>query len=237
MKDVSKSRDSFLKQLNYTFKNQKFLDIALTHSSYVNEHNMKYSQSNERLEFLGDSIIGFVIAEYLFLEMKENREGLLSKIRAQLVNEHTLSLLANKIGLGKFIRFGRGEAKSGGSYRSSILADALEALIGAVYLDSSYEETRQVVLHLYREVFLKLDSYHFNNDYKSALQEALQEKGMIPEYQLTKTLGPDNDRTFYTDVKINKKKLGWGIGKTKKKSEQNAAKMALERMGEIFGKN
>lgn len=213
---------------NYHFKNYELLKNALTHTSYVNEHGLQYFQSNERLEFLGDSIIGFIMAEYFFLKSHENHEGTLSKQRAKVVNEHILATIANHLEIGSMIYFGRGEEKNGGRYRESILADAFEALIGAIYLDSDFETVKSVVLTLFQDSIQHVDQNDENGDFKSILQEHLQNHGMVPTYQLVRTSGPDNNKIFYSTVSVEGKVLGFGQGRTKKKSEQYAAKEALK---------
>ena len=144
-----------LNNLNYSIKDKKLLETALTHSSFINEHNNKEYTSNERLEYLGDAVLDLVIAEYFFNSNIALNEGELSKLRSEVVNEHSLAIIANDLSLGDFIKFGKGEIKSGGKNRESILADALEALIGAIYLDSDLETTRKIILNIFDKIYKK----------------------------------------------------------------------------------
>lgn len=217
------------KKLNYNFKDKGLLKTALTHSSYVNENKMKQYDSNERLEFLGDAILGLVIGEYFYKKFPHDLEGSLTKMRAESVNEKVLFFIAKGLGLGDYIRFGKGEEKNGGSKRESTSADALEALIGAVYLDSDFKVAKNIILSLFDE-FLKEDGYKlFNIDFKTMLQEEVQKSGQKSEYKLVKEEGPDNDKTFFTELYLDGILEGKGSGKTKKESQQEAAKVALER--------
>ncbi|CAG7587386.1 Ribonuclease 3 [Peptoniphilus tyrrelliae] len=219
------------KKLNYTFKDIKLLKKALTHSSYVNENNMKSYESNERLEYLGDAVLGLVIGEYFYKNFPKDLEGSLTKMRAESVNEKVLFYISKKLSIGNAIEFGKGEIKNGGRTRESTSADALEALIGAIYLDSDFDNAKRIVLNLFQD-FLEEDSYKlFNIDFKTKLQEEVQKSGKKAEYKLVREEGPDNDKTFYTELFLDKVLVGRGKGKTKKESQQEAARYAFERRG------
>lgn len=219
------------KKLNYTFKDIKLLKKALTHSSYVNENNMKSYESNERLEYLGDAVLGLVIGEYFYKNFPKDLEGSLTKMRAESVNEKVLFYISKKLSLGDAIEFGKGEIKNGGRMRESTSADALEALIGAIYLDSNFDNAKRIVLNLFQD-FLEEDSYKlFNIDFKTKLQEEVQKSGKKAEYKLVREEGPDNDKTFYTELFLDEVLVGRGKGKTKKESQQEAARDAFERRG------
>jgi len=217
------------KKLNYNFKDKGLLETALTHSSFVNENKMKQYESNERLEFLGDAVLGLVIGEYFYKSFPRDLEGSLTKMRAESVNEKVLFFISKDLELGDFIRFGKGEKKNGGNKRESTSADALEALIGAIFLDSNFNNAKKIVLNLFDE-FLKEDGYKlFNIDFKTMLQEEVQRSGQKSEYKLVKEEGPDNDKTFFTELYLDEVLAGRGSGKTKKESQQEAAREALER--------
>lgn len=217
------------KKLNYNFKDKGLLETALTHSSFVNENKMKQYESNERLEFLGDAVLGLVIGEYFYKSFPRDLEGSLTKMRAESVNEKVLFFISKGLELGDFIRFGKGEKKNGGNKRESTSADALEALIGAIFMDSNFNNAKKIVLNLFDE-FLKEDGYKlFNIDFKTMLQEEVQRSGQKAEYKLVKEEGPDNDKTFFTELYLDEVLAGRGSGKTKKESQQEAAREALER--------
>ena len=217
-------------KLNYKFNNKKLLQNALTHSSYANEVRNGIT-SNERLEFLGDSVLSIIVAEYLFLHYKSIPEGELTKLRASLVCEKTLCKFSMELELGKFLKLGKGEDKGGGRERDSILADAFEALLAAIYLDGGMEvATKHVLRFVIPEIEDK--NQHTFNDYKTALQEIIQRN---PEEYVTYVLkgesGPDHDKVFEVEVHLNSNVIGRGKGKNKKQAEQMAAKQALELMG------
>ena len=217
-------------KLNYKFNNKKLLQNALTHSSYANEVRIGIT-SNERLEFLGDSVLSIIVAEYLFLHYKSIPEGELTKLRASLVCEKTLCKFSRELELGKFLKLGKGEDKGGGRERDSILADAFEALLAAIYLDGGMEvATKHVLRFVIPEIEDK--NQHTFNDYKTALQEIIQRN---PEEYVTYVLkgesGPDHDKVFEVEVHLNSNVIGRGKGKNKKQAEQMAAKQALELMG------
>ncbi len=217
-------------KLGYKFNNLNLLKNALAHSSYANEVRNGVT-SNERLEFLGDSVLSVIVADYLFSNFKAIPEGELTKLRASLVCEKTLCGFSREIGLGEFLLLGKGEEKGGGRERDSILADAFEAVLAAIYLDGGMEKARKFVM---RFVLPELEHHETDGfkDYKTALQEIIQRN---PEESVTYILksesGPDHDKVFEVEVHLNSNVIGIGKGKNKKRAEQMAAKQALELMG------
>lgn len=215
--------------IKYKFKNKEYILEALTHSSYSNE-NKAYS-FNERLEFLGDSVLGIVISDYLFKNETKLPEGELTKLRANIVCEESLSDVAKEINLGRHILLGRGEEATGGRERSSILADAFEAVIAAIYLDGGIEEAKVFVLDHMKEIIQDSIKGRIFRDYKTHLQEVVQSQGESNiTYNLVEEIGPDHNKRFVMQVKLNDEVLGRGEGKSKKEAEQSAAKQALRRM-------
>lgn len=210
------------------FHQLSILDQALTHSSYANENKGKHGFYNERLEFLGDAILDLVVGEYLFLQYPHMPEGELSKARASVVSETPLAAVCTSFCMGEYVLLGKGELASGGRTRASIMADAFEAVVGAIYIDSTYEEARKFILHQlkgYLELVAKGD---YGKDYKTLFQEFVQRDGEHTiGYKLCRQEGPDHDKTFYMEVIVNGKTLGEGAGKTKKDAEQHAAHKAL----------
>lgn len=221
------------KSLEYSFKNRALLERALTHSSYANEVK-DCEGSNERLEFLGDSVLSLVVAEYIFANHKEAPEGELTRMRAAVVCEGALCGFSRSLGLGKFLRLGKGEHHNGGDERPSILADAFEAVLAAMYLDGGYEVAKRHVLRFVVPM-LKAETQPAEalHDYKTLLQEIIQKN---PEeqlaYRVTGESGPDHDKSFTVEVRLNSNVIGSGTGHTKKAAEQAAARQALELMGE-----
>ena len=218
-------------KLNYTFRDRELLSEALNHSSYANEHRGAGVSSNERLEFLGDSVLGLVTAEFLFTRHPDLPEGDLTRIRAALVCEQSLYEAAQKLQLGGYLRLGRGEESGGGRRRPSILADAMEAIFAAVYLDGGITEAsaliHRVLLDVEREEVVK----QRRQDYKTALQELVQRTpGQTITYRLVQELGPDHCRVFVTEVSVNDVAVGRGEGRSKKEAEQAAAAAALQSM-------
>lgn len=214
--------------LGYHFKNPALLARALTHSSYANERHVD-TGDNERLEFLGDSVLGFITAEYLFANHRDFPEGELTKLRAYAVCEKSLFSYAEEIGLGNYLKLGKGEERTGGRTRPSVLSDAFEAVIAAIYLDSGMDEAKKFVL---RFVVPYVEAKPTFKDYKTMLQEVVQKnQGETLEYVLVSETGPDHDKCFTVEVHLNSNVIGRGVGGSKKKAEQNAAKEALELMG------
>ncbi len=214
-------------ELGYTFQNPALLDRALTHSSYANEREAL--GDNERLEFLGDSVLGFITAEYLFSEHKGVPEGELTRLRAYAVCEKSLDVYAREIGLGDYLLLGKGEERTGGRERASVLSDAFEAVIAAIYLDGGMEAAKKFVL---RFVHPYVEAKPVFKDYKTMLQEVTQKNpGETLEYVLVSESGPDHDKHFEVEVHLNSNVIGRGSGPSKKKAEQDAAHEALALMG------
>lgn len=215
-------------KIGYTFKNKQLLQTALTHSSYANEHHGDV-QSYERLEFLGDSILGLVTADFLYHHEPKLPEGRMTRLRAELVCEASLHSVALELGLGEYMRLGRGEEHTGGRKRASILADMVESVIAAMYIDSgSIDNSRRFILERILS-HAELDEKHRSADYKTRLQELVQQTaGGRVNYELIGETGPDHCKTFSYRVYVNGKPAGEGSGRTKKEAEQMAAGCALE---------
>lgn len=218
------------KAIGYEFKNIALLKTAVTHSSYANEAK-RHVQYNERLEFLGDSVLSLIVSDYLFTHDSNLAEGELTKIRASLVCEKSLSEFAMKINLGDFLILGKGEHQTGGNKRPSILADAFEAVIAAIYLDGGMENAKKFVLRFVEPALVSHKPKAFR-DYKTELQEIVQQN---PEekldYVLVSESGPDHNKHFTVEVHLNSNIIGRGSGRTKKEAEQQSAREALELMG------
>lgn len=220
----------FEEKIGYSFKNKELLHEALSHSSYANEQK-KGRNSNERLEFLGDSVLSIVVSEHLFTHFKHLPEGELTKIRASLVCEKALFEFAKKIDLGRHILIGKGEEHSGGRERPSIVSDAFEAVIAAIYLDGGMDAAKKYILGFIPKDLDKNSSKALH-DYKTVLQEIIQRNPEEKvEYVLKDQTGPDHDRKFVVQVYLNSNVIGQGEGHSKKQAEQLAAKEALELMG------
>lgn len=234
--DINKmieANEEFEKNIHYTFNDKRLLLLALTHSSYTNENGKSEFPSNERLEFLGDSILYIVISEYLYLNKPNMAEGKMTKVRALVICSTSLVEVAKKVELGKYILLGNGEEITGGRTRDSLLEDAFEALIGAVYLDSDMETVKRFILDVMSGVIQDVLRGKIFLDFKSKLQEKVQHDGLIGiSYNIVKEEGPDHDKVFVADVEIDGKVMGEGLGRTKKEAEQNAAKQVLERIND-----
>lgn len=217
--------------IGYSFKDKLLLEQALTHTSYVNECKDKDRKHNERLEFLGDSVLSLVIAEELYKRFPKLPEGELTRIRASLVCEKTLYILAKEINLGQYLFVGKGEETTGGRNRPSILSDAYEAVIAAIFIDGGIEEAKKYILTRMQKN-IEEHGPELPEDYKSELQEIVQQN---PEervnYVLVEERGPDHNKTFTIEVRLNSNCIGKGTGSSKKQAEQLAAKQALELMG------
>lgn len=213
--------------IGYAFRDQALLVSAMTHSSYANECQAVARSDNERLEFLGDAVLDLVVSEYLLTSQPVLNEGGLTRLRAEVVALPSLAELAKSLGLGTFLLLGKGEERSGGRDKASLLADALEALFGAVFLDGGYAAAREVILPLYAPL-LNLAESDEGQDYKSRLQEFLQaSQRSLPEYRLVGTRGPDHERSYRVEVLLDEQVRGDGEGRSKKAAEQAAAKAAL----------
>ncbi len=221
------------KNMNYTFRDEELLKHALAHSSYANEHRNEVPGSNERLEFLGDSVLSLITAEYLFGHYRHLPEGKLTKMRALLVCENSLFDFAQKLGLGDALLLGHGEERSGSRNRPSILSDAFEAVLAAVYLDGGLESAKEFALPYLIQGAREIEGNVHSYDYKTTLQEiAQQNPGELIHYELINASGPDHAKVFEVHCFLNSNLLGKGIGKSKKEAEQLAAKEALKLMGE-----
>ena len=219
--------------LNYTFKNKKLLSRALSHSSYANE-NRHSDGSNERLEFLGDSVLSIIVAEHLFLNYRDRAEGELTKLRAALVCENALYEFALELNLGAFLMLGKGEMQNHGNERPSILSDAFEAVLAAIYLDGGIEHAKKLVLRFIDKKLADLTAVAFK-DYKTVLQEVIQKNPEERlEYVLVDESGPDHAKVFTVEIHLNSNVIGKGTAGSKKRAEQEAAKVALELMGQTL---
>lgn len=211
--------------LGYQFKNKDLIIEALTHKSFKKPYN------NERLEFLGDAVLNLIVGEYLYKKFPKSNEGELSKIRASLVNESGFTKLARKIELGDYIFLSNAEERNKGRTKPSILSDAFEAVMGAVYLESGIDVLREIILILLSETYEKINLEVLFSDYKTALQEITQAKfALIPEYRIDGTYGPDHKKEFEVSIWIDDKNYGSAKGKSKKLAQQSAAKIAIDKL-------
>ena len=218
-------------KIGYQFKNPALLNEALTHSSYANEHKSQHIKYNERLEFLGDSVLSIVVSDYIYKNCPELPEGELTKLRASLVCEKSLYEFAKKIDLGNYLILSKGERNNGGADRPSILSDAFEALIAAIYIDGGLAPASKHILNFVIPA-IKNSKKKKINDYKTTLQEIIQKNpGEKLEYVLVKESGPDHNKHFVVEVHLNSNVIGKGGGRSKKEAEQQAAREALELMG------
>lgn len=215
--------------LSYSFKNVAWLQQALTHRSYVNESRKKAAVDNERLEFLGDAVLDLVICEALMEHFPKSPEGELSKMKAKIVSEQNLAEVARQIDLGPFLLLGKGEERTRGSEKPSLLANAFEALIAAIYLDAGLESAKAVILKQLKDSLNTLTPGEISFDYKTALQEYSQKTfGTLPFYRVISETGPDHQKEFQIETIVNDKQCGIGTGKSKKTAEQKSARRALE---------
>ena len=221
------------KKLGYTFRDPELLRAALYHSSYANEHRAGGITSNERLEFLGDAVLGFVTAEYLYAKHPDLPEGDLTRIRAALVCEESLHEVAQYLELGQYLKLGHGEELGGGRQRPSILADATESVFAAVYLDGGVDAARDLIHRVLLDKEREEVVEERRRDYKTELQELVQRRsGQVLHYELTGTSGPDHAKQFTFRVTLNGRELGQGTGRSKKEAEQSAARSALAQWNE-----
>lgn len=219
------------KKLGYTFRDPSLLRAALYHSSYANEHRAAGIRSNERLEFLGDAVLGFVTAEYLYAKHPDLPEGDLTRRRAALVCEESLHEVAQALDLGSCLQLGRGEEQGGGRHRPSILADATESVFAAVYLDGGMDAARDLIHRVLLDKEREEQVEERRRDYKTALQELIQRQAdQVLSYRMIGEEGPDHDKTFRAQVLLNDQPVGTGSGHSKKEAEQSAAKDALSRL-------
>ncbi len=220
MSDLKK----FQKLIGYTFKNEQLLKQALTHSSYANEKHLKKLSDNERLEFLGDAVLEVISSEFLYQNYPNLTEGQLTKLRASIVCEPTLATCTEEIQLGEFLFLGKGEDHTGGRKRKSVLSDALEAVIGAIYLDGGFANAKEFVLKF---IMTDIEHKHLFYDSKTILQEVVQGEHEQLTYVLLSESGPDHEKIFEVGVLIGNKEISTGKGHTKKSAEQEAAYQAL----------
>ncbi|MBI3398189.1 MAG: ribonuclease III [Deltaproteobacteria bacterium] len=226
-----KELENLASTLSYTFNNIHILENALVHRSFLNEKQGQSLENNERLEFLGDAILSTVVSHLLIKRFPVADEGRLSKFRAKLVNENALARLAMDMGLGKYLLLGKGEEITGGREKPSILSDAYEAVIAAVYLDGGFEQAFSLVAKQFSTLIEEVSVAELSRDYKTELQERTQELfKAAPKYQLMSENGPEHNKIFDVEVIINSEKFGRGQGRTKKEAEQQAAMETLERL-------
>ncbi len=221
--------------LGITFRQPASLQLALVHRSYINENPDLAAESNERLEFLGDAVLGLIVAEKLYLDFPDLAEGEMTKLRSALIRRDTLARVAATIGLGDYLYLGKGEEQSRGRHKPANLAALREAVIGAIFLDQGLAKARDFTLRLLNEELLKVVSQSTADDYKSRLQELIQSRQQLtPAYRLIEATGPDHDRRFTVVVMAGDMALGRGTGKSKKQAETEAARLALERLSTHF---
>ena len=229
------SGDALQSSLGYRFHTMALLVEALTHSSLVNEQKAASPQHNERLEFLGDAVLSLVMSEYLASALPQSSEGTLSKLKAQLVSEASLAQVARRLGLGEHLKLGRGEERSKGREKDSLLADALEAVLAAVHLDGGFDASRAVTRRIFSEELGNIATQQElpgAGDYKTQFQEWCQKRyEMLPRYETIRETGPDHQKIFDVELSIQGKMMGLGSGRSKKEAEQQAAKQALQQAG------
>jgi len=217
--------ENLQKSLGYQFKNEKLITEALTHRSYSKEFN------NERLEYLGDAVLDLIVGEYLYNLLPDAEEGLLSKLRAAMVNEESFNKLAKRLDLGKYLFLSPAEENNGGREKPSILSSAFEALIGALYLEAGFEKAKEAALNLLKEEYPEVSPEKLLKDYKTTLQEITQAHfGVVPEYRLISTSGPDHKKEFEIGVFINDKEYARAKGRSKKAAQQEGAKITIEKL-------
>ncbi len=223
---------AFMGIIDYEFKDIGLLNNALTHSSYMNEKRAETKINNERMEFLGDAILDAVISEYLYLRLYNSEEGVLTRVRASIVCETSLAECSFRLRVGEIMLLGKGEVNTGGRKRTSILADAMEAILGSLYLDGGMEAAKHVILNIFSDTIEKAVLGKLSSDYKTKLQELIQstKDNQTITYKTVREEGPDHNKIFYVQVLIDDEVYGEGKGKNKKEAERNAAKEALEKI-------
>jgi len=234
-RDRSKKYRELEKKLGYHFRNLEFLERALTHRSYIHTPENEDLRANERLEFLGDSVLGMVTSRFLFENFPDKSEGDLTKLKSTLVSEANLSRVAKSIFLGEYLNLSEEEEKAGGRERNSIVSDAYEAVIGAVFLDGGLIPSEKMIRNQILKKYLEITTDQALHNYKGELLEYMQALGMgLPKYDVLEEEGPDHQKRFTIAVSVKGKKMGQGVGKNKKEAEQKAARMALENIDQIF---
>ena len=222
---------TFAEHNGIPMRNFGLLDVALTHTSYANEHKNKVIHDNERLEFLGDAVLDLVVGEYLFLRFPDWPEGELTRAKASVVCKPACAECAAKFHVGDYMLLGKGEEMSGGRSRVSILGNAFEAVIGAIYLDNNYEVASRFILGHMKKFLDLVDRGEYDHDYKTDLQEIVQKHGDVNiHYEVVRDEGPDHDKTIWMQITVNGKPMGTGMGKNKKEAAQKAAKEAISRI-------
>lgn len=222
---------TFAEHNGIPMRNFGLLDVALTHTSYANEHKNKVIHDNERLEFLGDAVLDLVVGEYLFLRFPDWPEGELTRAKASVVCKPACAECAAKFHVGDYMLLGKGEEMSGGRSRVSILGNAFEAVIGAIYLDNNYEVASRFILGHMKKFLDLVDRGEYDHDYKTDLQEIVQKHGDVDiHYEVIRDEGPDHDKTIWMQITVNGKPMGTGMGKNKKEAAQKAAKEAISRI-------
>ncbi len=218
-------------KLNLQFNDKGLLRRALTHKSFANENSDLNIKDNERLEFLGDSVLSLSISTYIFNKYDKYEEGKLAKIRSVIVSAPILAEKAFRLNLGNYLLLGKGEELSGGRNRDSILADTMEAILGAIYLDKDFNFAFDFIINNFKNFIFEVNNGNYIQDYKTILQEIIQKNSNNrPEYEVVKEKGPDHNKEFYVTVNFEEKELGFGKGKSKKQAEQKAAKDALQQL-------
>lgn len=224
--------NELIERIHIPFNDVLLLSRALTHRSYLNEHS-EALEDNERLEFLGDAILDFLVGEWLYNRFPEMEEGDLTQMRSALVQTNQLAVFTKQLGLEKAVRLGRGEYKTGGTYRSTLLCDVFEAFVGALFLDSSLENVKKFIYPMLEDAAVEILENHKNEDPKSKLQEWAQANGYsTPKYSTTNVKGPDHEKIFEVEVKVNNKIMGSGMARSKQSAEKIAAQKALEMVSE-----
>ena len=219
----------FQHSISYTFKDPQLLERALTHKSFANENKVPYH--NERMEFLGDAVLSLIVSEHLMRTCPDSTEGDLSRLRAAIVSEPALAVIGRTLALGSYLLLGKGEEQTGGRDKDSLLADALEALIAALYLDAGKDTAEAFILRFFEDVIKRTCASRTTLDYKTALQERCQERlKQLPEYRVVSEAGPDHQKQFDVELLVRGQVYGRGTGKSKKEAEQKAAKEALEKL-------
>lgn len=231
---LHESRDNALLEetIGHVFGDQSLLEEALTHKSFSNEQNDRPTPDNERLEFLGDAVLGVVVSHFIFRHYPRVPEGELTRIRSEVVSEKGLAVIGRTIGLGDFLRLGKGEERSGGRRKSSLLANTMEAVLGAVFCDGGFDDAKRVIEALFSSSIQHAARRKAGVDYKTRLQERLQaHHGEVPQYVLVEAEGPPHQRCYTVEARFRESCIGQGQGRSKKAAEQAAAKQALEHLG------
>ncbi len=229
-KKRSRELADFQKTLGVRFRSAELLNTALSHKSFVNELPQQL-ENNEKLEFLGDSVLGLVVSDILYNQKIYLKEGSLARIKSYVVSESTLYKVGKEVDIQKYVLIGRGEEKSGGRHRKALISDCLEAVIGAYYLDAGFRRSAKLVRRMFYKEIIEVEKNRHEKDYKSILQEFSQKQfRTVPQYSVVDTKGPDHRRKYYITVKVHKKTYGPGIGVSKKEAEQQVAYLALKQM-------